>query len=116
MVLPFDSPLFLIPITSGLIFIIAGFIMLKFSPKKINSLYGYRTKSSMKSLERWNFAQKYSAIEMMKLGGLLALSGLIGLWHYPDEKIAMFLGLGLMILMVIVLLIRVEKAIKNKFN
>jgi len=52
MILPFDNPLFLIPSTSGLIFILAGFIMLKFPPKKINSLYGYRTSSSMKNQER----------------------------------------------------------------
>ncbi|MDA0356796.1 MAG: SdpI family protein, partial [Bacteroidetes bacterium] len=60
--LPFDNPLFLIPSTSGLIFMLAGFIMLKLPPKKINSLYGYRTRSSMKNQERWDFSQKYSAI------------------------------------------------------
>jgi hypothetical protein len=53
--LPFDNPLFLIPSTSGLIFMLAGFIMLKFPPKKINSLYGYRTSSSMKNQERVDY-------------------------------------------------------------
>ena len=112
----FDNPLFLIPISSGLIFILAGFIMLEFPPKKINSLYGYRTNSSMKNQERWNFAQKYSSIEMIKLGGLLALSAVIGMLYNPNGKTGMILGLGLMISMVIILLIRVEKAIKKKFE
>ena len=116
--LPFDNPLFLIPSTSGLIFMLAGFIMLKFPPKKINSLYGYRTSSSMKNRERWDFSQKYSAIEMIKLAAILTLSSVIGLIYNPDGELGRFLGLGLglMILMVVVLLIRVEKAIKNKFG
>lgn len=114
--LPFDNPLFLIPLTSGLIFMLAGFIMLKFPPKKINSLYGYRTSSSMKNQERWDFSQKYSATEMIKLAAFLGLSSSIGLMYNPDGKLGMFLGLGLMILMVVLLLIRVEKAIKNNVN
>lgn len=32
-----------------------------FPPKKINSLYGYRTANSMKNQLNWNFAQKYSS-------------------------------------------------------
>ena len=110
-----ENPLFLIPVLTGLIFIIVGFIMLCFPPKRINMLYGYRTKSSMKNQEVWDFTQKYSAKEMMKLGFLLAMSGLIGLVYQPNLKIAMIIGIGLMILIVIVLLIRVELAIKNKF-
>lgn len=114
--LPFDNPLFLIPSTSGLIFLFAGFIVLKFPPKKINSLYGYRTNSSMKNQERWDFSQKYSAIEMIKLSIILTLSSIFGLIFNPDGRLGMFLGLGLVILMVVFLLMRVEKAIKNKFR
>ncbi len=114
--LTFDNPLFLISLSTGIIFIIAGFIMLKFPPKKINTLYGYRTSSSMKSQESWDFSQKYSSIEMIKLGAFLTLCSTIGLIFKPDGKIGIFLGLGLMILMVVILLIRVERAIKNKFK
>ena len=64
--LPLDNPLFLIPLMSGLLFCIAGYVMFKFPPKKINSLYGYRTTSSMISKDRCDFSQKYSAIDMMK--------------------------------------------------
>lgn len=95
---------------------LAGFLMLKFPPKKINGLYGYRTLSSMKNQERWDFSQKYAAVEMIKLGALLTLSSIIGLIYSPNGKIAMVLGLALMILMVVFLLIRVEKAIKTKFS
>lgn len=112
----FDNPLFLIPATSGLMFMIVGYIMLKFPPTKINSLYGYRTSSSMKNQERWDFSQKYAAIEMIKLAAVLTLSSIIGLVYYPEDTLAEILGLGFLILMVVILLLRVEKAIKNKFK
>ena len=111
-----ENPLFFIPVLTGLIFIIAGIILLKFPPKKINGFYGYRTASSMKDQERWDFAQLYSSKEMIRLGFLLALFGLIGLKYHPDEKTGVFLVMGFLILMIIVLIVRVELAIKNKFN
>jgi uncharacterized membrane protein len=110
-----ENPLFFIPTSSGLIFIIAGIILLKFPPKKINGIYGYRTSSSMKTQLRWDFAQIYSSKETIKLGFLLALFGLIGLIYHPNEKTGMILGMGFLISMVIVLLTRVEFAIKKKF-
>ncbi len=116
MIFYFENPLFLIPFSSGVIFILAGFIMLKFPPKEINHLYGYRTKSSMKNQPRWSFAQKYSSIEMIKLGVLLTLSSCIGLLYRPETMMAMIIGLGLMILFVVILMFRVEKAIKQKFD
>ena len=111
-----DNPLFIIPVLTGLILVTFGFIMLKFPPKKINSLYGYKTSSSMKSKERWDFAQKFSSKEMIKLGILLAISGLIGLIYHPKGITAMIIGLGLIISVVVILIIKVESAIKKKFN
>lgn len=111
-----ENHLFIIPVGAGLIFAIGGFVMLKYPPKNINGLYGYRTSSSMKSKERWDFAQLYSSKEMIKLGLLLALSGMLGLVFKPEPETGMILGLGLMILVVIALIMRVEKAIKNKFK
>ena len=112
----FDNPLFLIPVMTGVIFIITGWIMMKFPPKDINSLYGYRTKNSMKNKERWAFAQKYSAIEMTKLGGLLTLSGVMGCFFNPTVNTGIVIGLGSMLMVVIMLFLRVENAIKKKFD
>ncbi|MHA7941947.1 SdpI family protein [Formosa sp. 3Alg 14/1] len=111
-----ENSLFLIPFSSGLIFIVVGIIMYKFPPKKINGIYGYRTSNSMKSQERWDFAQIYSSKQMMKYGGLLSLSGIIGLFFQPSEKTSTVLGLGFMILMVILLLVKVEKKLKEEFK
>jgi len=43
------------------VFLLCGLIMMRFPPKKINPLYGYRTQASMRSEEAWQFAQKLSA-------------------------------------------------------
>ena len=112
----FENPLINITFFGGLIFIIAGFIMYKFPPKKINSLYGYRTTSSMENQEKWDFAQNYSSKEMMKLGFLLFVSSLLSQITNFDNLTNMVIGLGLMLLIVILLLLRVEKAIKVKFS
>lgn len=88
--------------------------MLKFPPKRINGLYGYRTESSMKSQERWDFSQRYAANKMIKWGGLLTLTSIFG--FFVEGIMAMILGAGLLFLFIILLLTRTEKAIKLKFG
>lgn len=110
------NPLFIICFSVGLIFIATGFFMFRFPPKNINSLYGYRTKSSMKNLERWNFAQKFSAKEMMKLGAFLILASLIPLLLEFTEALNLIIALSLTLLGLTVFFIKVENAIKEKFG
>jgi F0F1-type ATP synthase membrane subunit a len=52
----------------------------------------------------------------MKQGGLLTISAVSGYLYYPTAKIAMLLGLALMITILIILTFRVEKAIKREFK
>ena len=111
-----DNPLFKIPFFGGLFFILPGFILFYFPPKKINSLYGYRTISSMKSQKRWDFAQRFSAREMMKSGGLLTVCSLLVFITDFNNSINLIIGLSLIILIVISLFVRVESAIKAKFR
>lgn len=112
----FNNPLINITLLCGLVFMIAGYIMSKFPPKEINGLYGYRTSSSMKSQERWDFSQRYAAQEMIKLGALLAVSSLIGFLTDFSPTINMTIGLSFLILASIILIWRVEKALKQKFG
>lgn len=51
-----ENPLFNITFFGGIVFSLARSVQLKFPPKKINSRYGYRSVSSMKSQETWDFA------------------------------------------------------------
>ena len=110
------NPLLTILFSTGIIFLIMGFIMYKFPPRKINGLYGYRTAKSMGSQERWDFAQTYSAKEMMKSGLIFSIVGLFGIIFQPDETIATIVGLGIIIVCVIILIARVERALNRNFK
>ena len=110
------NPLFLIPFSTGIIFVIAGLILLKFPPKKINHLYGYRTKNSMEDQERWDFAQVFSSKLMIKYGLYLSLISIVGLFLKIDAMVSMVIGLGLMFVVVFALFIKTEKAIRKNFG
>ena len=101
-------PLFLV----GLAFSIAAFITMKFPPKKINQIYGYRTSRSMKSQENWDIAQRFSSRLMLKQGlVMLAIGGMLIVLPIPDEVSAV-ISAALLIISVIVLFVQTEKKLK----
>ena len=104
-----------IPMMCGLIFILVGLIMWLFPPKKINVLYGYRTPRSMKSHERWKFAQKYSAAKLIIAGLILGMSSTVGVFVRlaPDSKL--IFGAILTFVAISYIIFSTEKAIKDKF-
>jgi uncharacterized membrane protein len=53
-----------------------GLLFKIFPPKKINSIYGYRTTTSMKNQKSWDMAQKIGAINMIIMG---IINGIVGL-------------------------------------
>lgn len=110
------NPVFLILGPCGLIFLVVAWIMLKYPPKEINHLYGYRTPSSMKSQERWDFAQGYSGRLMLRLGVGFMVVAIPALFLPIDDGLGMFVGLGLLIIGTIWLLMRTERAIKVRFE
>lgn len=65
---PYQNHFFIITIIFAVITLIAGAVLYIYPPRKINPLYGYKTKSSMKNQARWNFAQKYAAKLMLRIG------------------------------------------------
>ncbi len=110
------NDLFIIGISFGFISLIAGFIMLKHSPKNINSLYGYRTKNSMKSKEAWDFAQVYSAKLMIKEGLVFILLGVLGLFLDLSQTLNLVIGLGTLLIFCVYLICNTEKKLKQKFE
>lgn len=107
--------LFFMPFLIGVIFVITALIMLRFPPKNINYLYGYRTTASMKNHEVWNFSQKYSSIKMLQSGLFLVAISFLGMLFHPDEKVQLIVGIGLSILVCVFLFYTTEKAIKKNF-
>ncbi|NCT17497.1 MAG: hypothetical protein COZ75_02195 [Flavobacteriaceae bacterium CG_4_8_14_3_um_filter_34_10] len=112
----FSNSLFLILGLTGLVFITGGYLFFKFPPKKINHLYGYRTKTSMNSQEKWDFSQRYSSKEMIKLGIYMVLIGIIGSIINPSENISIPLAIGVLIFCCVMLFIKTERELKNNFK
>lgn len=101
-------PLFLV----GLAFSIAAFITMKFPPKKINGIYGYRTSRSMKSQENWDIAQRYSSQLMLKQGlVMLAIGGMLIALPLTEE-VSAAISIALLIVSLIVLFVQTEKKLK----
>lgn len=100
---------------AGIIFATAGLIQYIFAPKKINSLYGYRTRSSMKSEERWHFAQKYSALKLIAVGLFLLVVSLLPLVVAVGETVQIVLQPGIIMLSIAYLFYSTEKALKTRF-
>lgn len=61
--------IFLVPI----LIVVVGIWMYKYPPKKINFFVGYRTFSSMKNKEMWDFAHKYCGKIWMILGLMMVI-------------------------------------------
>ena len=101
--------------SGGLIFLLAGYIQHRFPPKKINHLYGYRTSTSMKSQESWDFAQQYSAKKMMQMGTYITALGLLS-WII-DLQLLWSAGIALTIVTIgpLIMLFKVESELKKRF-
>jgi uncharacterized membrane protein len=101
-------PLFIV----GFVFALAAIITLKFPPKKINSIYGYRTSRSMKNQENWDLAQRFSSQLMLKQGLImLATAFLLEVLPIPKEA-ATLISLLLLLTSVINLFVQTEKKLK----
>jgi uncharacterized membrane protein len=110
-----SDPFFIILCSGGLIFIGTGYFLKKQPPKEINHFYGYRTQKSMKNKEHWDFAQVYSAKAMMKMGGVLLILAFLGLFLTLDELTGTLISLGLLVGLVIIMILKIEKTLKQKF-
>jgi uncharacterized membrane protein len=112
-----DPPVLIIGL-SGVIFVVTGFIILRYPPRKINIFYGYRSVSSMKTQERWDFAQKFSAKELIR-GGLFLLVISVMLYFLEirgNENVALIASLVFITLTAAYMIFRTEKSIRKKFG
>jgi len=111
-----ENILFFLPLLTGSIFLLAGFLSLKFPPSGINPIYGYRTSSSMKSQARWDFAQPYSSRKMMKMGAALAATSLLCLMFEPGKTLSLIIAFALLFGFIGFFIWQVEKAIQSRFS
>ena len=71
-----------------LVFIlIVSLIFVKFPPKKINYLYGYRTRRSMANPKIWKVANDYSAKMMVKITLISMIFPPFLYFLYPEKNL-----------------------------
>ena len=103
------------------IMIIAGIIMMKRPPKKINSLVGYRTSSSMENQEAWKFANIHSGKLLLIFGAVAIIpTVLIMMLFYgkSDDEVST-ISTVVMVFQLILLFISViitEHVLKRNFK
>jgi len=100
-----------------LVIAITGLYVKNNPPKKINSLYGYRTKRSMKSKEAWDFAQVYSSdlLFSWSLAGMVGLA--LQIWLSPANGVTSVTITSMIVLVLICggVMYFTEKELKEKF-
>lgn len=103
------------------VMIVVGRMSRKHCPKNINSLIGYRTTRSMKSMDTWKFAHEYCGKLWWKLGWLIMI--LTALMYIPlyqsNDNMIGIAGVVLITIQCTVLIISIyptEKALKEHFN
>lgn len=111
----FLSQIFTVAFSCGIVFMIASVIGYFYPPKKLNAWLGYRTPASLLSQERWDFAQKFSALVRIKTAPMLILLSLTG-YFFPEGKyVRMFGSLFLIIIWVRYMTVVTEKELKKRF-
>ncbi|QCK16590.1 SdpI family protein [Mangrovivirga cuniculi] len=111
----YQSPYFLILFISGIVMIAMGITLKKWPPKNPNWAFGYRSKSAIKSQERWDFAQSYSAKILTNTGLITICLAIASLFLNISETGGLFLALGYLFIIFLVVYFKTEAAIKDKF-
>jgi uncharacterized membrane protein len=113
--------LFLSGLIIPVVMIIIGVIFKERPPAKINGFAGYRTSRSMKSLEAWTFANKYSGRLFYSYGIISFVVSVIILFLLRSQSND-FIGAAVAVLclvqtgVIIFTIFPVEKALKEKFD
>lgn len=94
--------------------IVLGLIMKNHPPKKINWLYGYRTRRSMRNIETWQFAHFYLGDIWVRVGLVLLLISLLG--SVVQSEILLPYIIVSQIVCVLIPLVFTEVALKRKFD
>lgn len=100
----------------GWIFLLVAALMHFAPPQEINWLYGYRTTASMKSKDRWDFAQQHAAKCMARAAGVMIMLSFTGFVFEITKEAKESIGGGLLIAACIYMFVDTEKAIKKKFG
>jgi len=92
---------FLLANSNGILMTVLGWLYVKYPPKKINQLYGYRTRRSMSNQQIWDYANRIGSKMMLSLGLVLIFLGIVLFFFYPLNTVIlvtvflMLIGIGI---------------------
>lgn len=112
----FTSPFFITMASSGVCFLIFGWVFLKYPPRTINGTYGYRSRRSKSSQEAWDFSQPMAARLMLKSGFAMTLTAFAGCFISFGQIADVVVALAALILSCVVLGIRMERELARRFS
>lgn len=107
------NPLIYVLTTNGLLFLLS-IIFWKFPPKKINSLYGYRTHKTMLNQEIWKFANTVFNKNFIIYSGISFIAGLV-LANFSNADIS-WQPMILVLLSIGVCIIKTERSLSDNFT
>jgi uncharacterized membrane protein len=97
----------------GSVLLFVSFLMKLWPPKKINSIYGYRTPRSTKSQGAWDEANTYSADLLMWTGISTIVVQAIS-YFAVDGHTSILIALGYYVACVLISIILTEARLKGK--
>ena len=101
--------------------VVAGWYMWKHTPKRINSVGGYRSKRAMVNMDTWKFAHENCGKRWWKIGWMMLIPTVliqIPFYGKSDDAIG-WLGLAICIVECTILIVSVmptERALKAAFT
>ena len=99
----------------GPLILLISFIFTKYPPKKINEIYGYRTRRSMRNQDCWDFANRHSSRLMWKISLVICIVQTIGT-ILLNEEVALLTASIMLVTTLIYSVYLTEKALKNTFD
>jgi len=107
------SPILYVMTTNGLLFLLS-ILFYKFPPKKINSLYGYRTVKAMQNQQIWDFANGIFNKNLLIYSGISLLGSLL-LASFTSKELT-WQPMLLVLLSVLVSVIKTERGLSDNYT
>ncbi|MGG6229541.1 SdpI family protein [Tenacibaculum sp. SDUM215027] len=106
------NPFYYVLSVNGLLFLFS-LIFHFFPPKKINSIYGYRTNKTMKNDTIWQFANTFFTKQFIKYSAVSLVAALI--LAYISKELT-WQPMAIMLLSLAVSVIKTEQEINKNFD
>ena len=107
------SPILYVITTNGLLFFLS-IIFYNFPPKKINSLYGYRTVKAMQNEQIWDFANSVFNKNLLIYSGI-SLLGSVLLACFTSKELT-WQPMLLVLLCIVVSILKTERSLTDNFT